>query len=167
MVVAGDFNLPDLDWQHQPAFSGTTNGHNTAMINCMNLFSPTQIVLQPTREKHVLDLFLTNAPEHVNSITINPGISDNKAVHCDMNFETENTYSKKVREVFDYRMEINKALDRHFIVLETLADTLPVSEPWEIFKKKVFELRDCFVPSWLLTERRNKSKPWYTKEVHR
>lgn len=170
IVVARDFNLPDLDWRYQPAFPGTTNGRNTAMINFMNLFSLTQMVLKPTRENHILDLFLTSAPEHINSVMVIPGISDHRAVHCEMNFETQNTYSKKAREVFDYRKanveEINTALERHLIVFETLADTLPVSELWEIFKKKIFELRDRFVPSWLLTERRNKSKPWYTK-VHR
>ena len=39
-----------------------------------------QINLQPTRNNHILDIFLTNRPFSVSNIQILPGISDHEAV---------------------------------------------------------------------------------------
>lgn len=170
IVVAGDFNLPDLDWHSQPAFLGITGRLYTAMASIVSLFSLTQTVLEPTRENHVLDLFFTNAPDKVLSTVVIPGISDHEAVVCKMNMSYQNTTATNSRRIFNYAKantdEIGAELDNYFVVFETLAESLSVQQLWSNFKDKFLELRDRHVPSSLLSKRRQRSKPWFTKQLH-
>lgn len=56
-------------------------------------------------------------------------------------------------------------MDAYYDVFETLAENKNTHELWNIFKQKLLELRDRYVPSWIMTPRRSRSKPWCTKEV--
>ena len=78
--LAGDFNLPDIDWNY---FS--TTGHNySRSINQIFLdliceLGLSQTVDRPTRGKNILDLFFTsNLDLHQKSQVI-PGVSDHDA----------------------------------------------------------------------------------------
>lgn len=171
IVIGGDFNLPNFDWNQQGAFSGATRGHAAVMSNFMNLFALTQTVLQPTRGNHVLDLFLTNEPDLLQSTLVIPGISDHDIVVCEMNLGHIKIDNSSTRRIYNYvkanTAEICNALDSYFIVFETLAESCTVSDLWIFFKRKILELQERFVPTWILTTRRNKSKPWFTKQLQR
>ena len=79
--IAGDINLPNIDWQ-------TSCVSNSTYLICLcNLFLNflqeygfTQIVSFPTRGKNILDIFATNRPSLVKSCKPVPGISDHEAV---------------------------------------------------------------------------------------
>lgn len=167
--MGGDFNLPNFDWNQQGAFSGATRGHAAVMSNFMNLFALTQTVLQPTRGNHVLDIFLTNEPDLLQSTLVIPGISDHDIVVCEMNLGHIKIDNSSTRRIYNYAKantaEICNALDSYFIVFETLAESCTVSDLWIFFKRKILELQERFVPTWILTTRRNKSKPWFTKKL--
>lgn len=76
-----------------------------------------------------------------------------------------------LRRVYDYSkanvQNINESLDNHFVVFETLAEQLRVSELWIFLKNKMTKLRDAFVPWGHLTARKAKSKPWFMKNLRR
>ncbi len=80
-LVAGDFNLPDVNWQ-----TDTIEGHiypyeiNKNYINMANDLVLTQVVDFPTCENATLDLFFTKRPSLVNQSETLPGISDHEIV---------------------------------------------------------------------------------------
>ena len=79
--VAGDLNLPKMDWDHMcpspvckhPSFYRQI----TEVLNDSNL---TQTVSLPTRDSNILDLFFTTNPTLVKRVSIIPGISDHDIV---------------------------------------------------------------------------------------
>lgn len=108
-------------------------------------------------------------PEMVENTELLPGISDHDVVLCEINMKHVSVYSEKSRCMYNYAkadvQAINTSLEAYFVVFETLVDEYSVENLWVLFKDKIFELRNRFVPSWVLTRRRNRSKPWYTKAL--
>lgn len=79
--VGGDFNMPKLDWSNiTPTSDCKLQSHYRDFINILFDNNLTQVVKDPTRENHILDLFLTNNPSIVNRANVIPGISDHDAV---------------------------------------------------------------------------------------
>ena len=84
--VAGDFNLPKMDWDHMcpspdckhPSFYRQI----TEVLNDSNL---TQTVSLPTRDSNILDLFFTTNPTLVQRVSILPGISNHDIVQIQVN----------------------------------------------------------------------------------
>ena len=52
----------------------------TYFVSIIDNNSLTQMVSEPTRENNILDLFLTNSPTLVDSVSVVPGIADHSAV---------------------------------------------------------------------------------------
>ena len=87
VLLGGDFNLPDIDWEEG---SVKSNPHYTAainwkMIDIANDFNLTQIVSEPTRQGNILDLLFTSHQYLVDKVYIVPGMSDYDAVISDIN----------------------------------------------------------------------------------
>ena len=82
IILAGDFNYPDIDWSTWT----TSKSQNHESQKCIDACSDTflhQHVLEPTRYRHgqhqnVLDLILTNEEDMIQNIEYLPsiGISD-------------------------------------------------------------------------------------------
>ena len=84
-MIAGDFNLPGWDWK------GNTLKSNTQCSSIHHKFTEilddnglTQIVEDPTRGTHILDLIATNHPSSFRRTEIIPGISDNDIVYTEI-----------------------------------------------------------------------------------
>ena len=79
--LCGDFNLPDVSWE-----SHTINGHqylrelNQGYLDMLHNCGMSQMVEEPTREKNILDLFITNRPSLMKSCSVVPGLSDHHMV---------------------------------------------------------------------------------------
>ena len=84
--VAGDFNLPKMDWGHMcpspdckhPSFYRQI----TEVLNDSNL---TQTVSIQTRDSNILDLLFTTNPTLAQRVCILPGISDHDIVQIQLN----------------------------------------------------------------------------------
>lgn len=104
-------------------------------------------------------------------ISWSPGISDHSAVLCELNLRHVKVTDAGARRIYSYKkantLKITEALDRYYNILETLSDTSDVDDLWEQFKWKLFELRHQYVPSWLMSTRRRKSKLWFTRDIQR
>lgn len=168
VVIGGDFNLPDLKWD--ASNTATVTGIcNTEMMNMVNLHALHQLVLTPTRGNNILDLLLTNRPELVQSTLVIPGISDHHAVVSTMSLAYVKTKNHANRKLYNYKKAnfdcINQALQAYLVVFETEAECRSVDGLWRLFKQKILELRELFVPTWVLTARQGRSKPWFTKTL--
>ena len=76
MWLAGDFNLPHIDWSIQQTLPGNQNVKRSNMlIDSINDHSLVQIVERPTRQQNMLDLFFTSNPTLVNRTTTVPPLS--------------------------------------------------------------------------------------------
>ena len=87
VLLGGDFNLPDIDWEEGSVESNPqyTAAINWKMIDIANDFNLTQIVSEPTRQGNILDLLFTSHQYLVDKVYIVPGMSDYDAVISDIN----------------------------------------------------------------------------------
>ena len=75
--LAGDFNLPDIDWDiFNNKAGGVVPGLSKQSIDITNDFGLEQVVREPTRINNILDLFFTSNPTLVERSSVVPGISD-------------------------------------------------------------------------------------------
>ena len=66
IVIAGDFNLPNIDWININAT--TENPIYSHFIKIINDYFLWQVIDFPTRENNILDLILTSIPEKLTNI---------------------------------------------------------------------------------------------------
>jgi endonuclease/exonuclease/phosphatase family metal-dependent hydrolase len=70
IILAGDFNCPDINWEQQTA----TGPDREIQQELMSFHNLTQVHNQPTREGNLLDLVFVSNPTLVKSLTNVPGI---------------------------------------------------------------------------------------------
>ena len=92
IIMAGDYNFPDWDWQHNTIKQGCKHVHlhqrfKTLLdTNCLE-----QLVVEPTRENNTLDLVITNNTRLVDKIEVIPGLSDHDIVRVQININPVRT----------------------------------------------------------------------------
>ena len=86
MIIGGDFNLPDIDWDDTSVRSSPQYGNevNQLLIDFCNEFSLKQLVSEPTRGRNTLDLMFVSFPDLVNSVSVKSGIGDHESVITDL-----------------------------------------------------------------------------------
>ena len=81
MWLAGDFNLPSIDWDNYSVKPNVQYGTlSKQFLDIVSEFSLEQVVTKPTRLNNILDLFLTNNSTSVESSSVFPGISDHDGI---------------------------------------------------------------------------------------
>ena len=103
MIIGGDFNLPDADWESGTYRSSPQYGKevNEKALEYMNNLFLTQMVSNATRGKNTLDLLFATCPDLVENVSVTPGISDHDAVEADVLLKARVT-KKKPRLVYMY-----------------------------------------------------------------
>ena len=86
IIIGGDFNQPNVNWTINDIIPGHWASSSTAqaLLNIIAEFGLEQLVREPTREKSILDLMLTNNPSVFSSVSVEPGISDHSIVVSDL-----------------------------------------------------------------------------------
>ena len=81
ILIGGDFNFPDADWENNKAPPRTPHrkqvNHLLSTIEDLSLH---QVVHIPTRRENTLDLLFTDAPDLVNNVSTAPGLSDHDTI---------------------------------------------------------------------------------------
>lgn len=83
LILAGDFNYPDIDWASLTVHAQCNRHEQLSFLRLLHYQNLKQLVHEPTRGDHILDLVLTNNPQLVKqtywtkSVTITPYIA-----HC-------------------------------------------------------------------------------------
>lgn len=170
-VLAGDFNLPELMWQNEMCQCKVNSRANLEMKSIVDTFGLSQYVKEPTRNDNILDLLFCNSPSFVNSVVTIPGISDHHAIVASIRTKTKRQKSNASRRVFlfekgDYS-NISKALRDHLPVFECLAEDSDVHKLWSLFKSKLLDLVEKYIPSIDSTRLKKRKKPWMTSAILR
>ena len=80
-AVAGDFNLPDIDWDILNTKSGgVVPVLSKQLIDITNDFGLEQVVREPTRINNILYLCFTSNPTLVERSSVVPGICDHDGI---------------------------------------------------------------------------------------
>lgn len=170
-LLAGDFNLPDLEWHDGICVRGTGCRANIEMKNIIDNYGLTQFVTCPTRNNNLLDLVFSNSPSLVNNVNVIPGISDHMAVVAEIKKECKNTSNSAARKVFlfsrgDYTRIVEK-LEDYLPVFECLAEHYSMNDLWLSFKDKLLALVDKYIPAKQAGKLRKRKKPWMTSGILR
>ena len=81
IILGGYFILKDIDWENSLVLPSATNkGQCTHLLSSLDDHALTQVQKEPTRDKNILDLCITNKPGLIKSSRRFPGISDHCAV---------------------------------------------------------------------------------------
>ncbi|CAG2184974.1 unnamed protein product [Mytilus edulis] len=158
MIIAGDFNCPDIDWDTLVVKPGAQDREvQQALLETSIDLGLTQVQREPTRYNNLLDLVFTNNPSLCKSSTSIPGISDHAMVVTD--FDIIPHYIKQSKRK---KYMFNKAdWDSIYKEMEQLSTTMesqiatPVEELWSTFTTTVFTIIDKYTPSKVCTSRKS------------
>ncbi|XP_071506791.1 uncharacterized protein [Diadema antillarum] len=170
IVLAGDFNCPDIDWEHLTVRKGAPDREvQQALIDIATDYGLTQIHDQPTRLENILDLVLTNNPSLVKTSTSIPGISDHAMVVTDFcilpQLTTQNARRLYVFSKADWKKIHSEASHLSTIILERKKQGDDICSLWTTFKTSLSHIIDESVPS--RTTKRRKSLPWFNHKLKR
>jgi len=102
VFILGDFNLPDINWDTLTGISTISNN----FCDCIFESNLTQLVESPTHQcGNILDLVLTNSPEHVLHLSVHPReyqciTSDHHLITFTTNFKSS-SHSPTSKEFFN------------------------------------------------------------------
>jgi hypothetical protein len=145
IIIAGDFNLPNISWTDSNHTSTGTLGQNFCDI--LDDYFMSQLCLIPTRESNILDLIITNQPEQISILDIcDPTELGMKTGHKVTRFtfsKASNNILSNKRLVYDYKSgnfdDLRKRLiDMDICSLMTNNGTdSSIDDDWSIWKNGV------------------------------
>lgn len=165
LLIIGDFNYPDVDWQAMSACSPPSI-HFCDILFEHNL---TQLVLSPTHIKgNTLDLVITNSEDIINDVRVEASntYSDHFEVHITLALSQPNeSTNKSYFYTFDYSKADFAAMSS-FMLAHDFSDSLQtqnIDELWFYIKSIILEGVNKFVPRVRI---RSKNMPkWFTAEI--
>lgn len=168
VILAGDFNLPDINWQRGFIKPAPQWGIpvNQAMLNLSNDYSLTQCVHEPTRLNNILDLIFTTNPNLVYEVSVQFGMSDHDVAVADIDTKARIS-RKKPRQIFLYKKGnldgLKQDLRRNFDEFEAEHCNSTTDKCWTVFKNNLLELMKKYIPTKVIKGKFN--VPWFTKEL--
>lgn len=172
ILILGDFNFPDISWNNSHLSPGSGSSESACFLNTCAQFNLTQLVMCPTRITHssasTLDLVLTSHPDLVQSLSVLPGLSDHEAIV--FNLPCASPRKQKSKKRFrDYSRAdygtINTELEHFTSVFLEDFNQRSVNDNWMLFKNKVAELVNKYIP--LREIACNSQSPWFTPTLKR
>lgn len=168
--IAGDMNLPDIDWNTSTITSNSNPVHiNQLLLDTVYDTGSEQMVTFPTRGKNTLDLFITNRPSLVEKIKPAPGVSDHDIVFIQTNSVVPRKRPPRRKLLLWNKADTTKLSDsiRNFSTEFTRDNTesTDVNFLWNRFKDFCTEAIEASVPSKLSSTRF--SQPWVNRKVKR
>ena len=158
IIMCGDFNFPIINWATGITAGGSTDMQRQAeaLLEFMDNHCLQQMVEDPTRMQNILDLFITNSPEMVLSITAsNTRISDHRLITvntCIDNIMTKETRSIKLEGFASFNFHHKRIdwekLDQELENVnwgEQLSNKCP-DEILTTITEKLFNLSEKFIP---------------------
>jgi hypothetical protein len=171
VVIAGDFNLPDINWSKQQITNNRTASKHNKLLEIINKFGLQNMLNNPTRidSGNILDLILTSNPSIIVNTHTTPGMSDHEAVTFNVNLNPVRN-RKPPHKIFQYKSanwdklkdDINQLTSTYF---HRNPNSRDINENWNFFRNNLTSLVDRNIPS-----RNTKAKahlPWITREIIR
>ena len=172
VILAGDLNCPDIDWESLSVKPGCKIvGVSEKLIEVSTKHGLTQVQKETTRLSSLLDLFFTNNVSLLSSIETIPGIStanEHAAIVTDLNLKAEVSKSAphKIHQWNKVNWDNVKGETRTF-ANEFCADAggKSVDEQWECIEHHLNGILKKHVPS--KTSKVRKDQPWLSNELKR
>ena len=169
ILLAGDFNIPDVDWDKvcfKPG--GRYPAVSKQIIDFTQDQNLHQTVFKPTRGDPILDLVFTNVPSLVQNVDVIPGVSDHDIVMVDF-FMSSQKIKQPRRKIFLYKKGEFDKIDEHLVkyaktVTDEVYNSSSVNELWLNFEQILSHAVDQHIPSKMVKP--NTSLPWF-KQSHK
>ena len=170
IILAGDFNCPDINWsQHTSLSSGNDKTIQQSLVDFTSSSLLSQIHHTPTRGQNILDLVFTSNPSLAKSSVSIPGISDHLIVVSDFDTRPHVTRAKP-RKCFKYAKANWEALKSDLdSAAKEIEDgsklNLDIDSLWNKFKSSLLTSLEKNVPSFML---KPKSRlPWLSANIRK
>lgn len=190
IIITGDFNFPELNWNSDATSSQTVSGSSVEFRDLIYDFFLEQVNPYPTRLNNILDLILTNIPESVTDMScISPKSMDVFSDHNLLFFEF-NVFVKlsscDTRTVLDYRSadweSLFKTLSSIDLSPSIVSDEIDSNNPdkfslnfnlnsnpgdidkdWQRWCDRFMDAVHRHIPTKVMKKR--KSPPWLDNEI--
>ena len=169
IIVAGDFNCPDINWDNMSLNKGAADSEvQQALIDLSIEHRLTQVHSQPTRDSNILDLVFTNNPSLVKSSTSIPGISDHAMVVTDINIVPQyNRQQPRKIQLFS-KANWDQIASGMLHLSENIASASldqdsTVESLWQSLKSGINDSVSKNVPT--KTVRKKHSVPWFDRKL--
>ena len=153
LIIVGDFNLRDVNWQCLSASSRLSN------VFCDLIFQHnlSQLIQMPTHVKgNTLDLLITNIDNHITNLSVTPSIKNLSnfglsSDHSSITFSVDTTiysHKKKCRYVFDFSKADFEGLNNYLLDSDFSALDIQSScdNFWLDLKQSILSACSLFVP---------------------
>ena len=167
IILGGDFNAPDVNWDIPSVNPGTKNKTlQEQLITVTTQHELHQIQDKPTRGENILDLLFTNNPSLIKYTDVVPGISDHEIVIIDQDIKP--AYNKKPRrKVYRFKQAnwdaIRSDADKLAKDITSNINKNSVDANWTTLKKGLTRIMDRHIPSKLTSARSN--LPWFGRSL--
>ena len=155
MILAGDFNCPNIDWNtHSVGSTGKDHEAQQSLVDVTQDHMLTQVQLTPTRGPNVLDLVFTTNPTLAKTSVSIPGISDHDVVVSDFDAKPQ-IHHQKARKCYRFgranweklKDDMNNAAD---IIEQEKKVGKDIDSLWSTFKNLLNTSMEENIPTFLL-----------------
>ena len=169
IILAGDFNCPDINWERMSVHKGAADREvQQALLDLTIEHGLSQVHGQPTRDNNLLKLVFTNNPSIVKTSSSVPGISDHAMVVMNIDIIPQHV-KQKPRKLFIF----SKAnWDNIFVDMDQLSNKItsapfssPVENLWDSLKSGIEQSMDRNIQTKVCKNR--KSLSWYNIDLWR
>ena len=170
IILAGDFNCPEVDWENLTVPPGAPQKDiQKKLVTITTTAGLTQMHKESTRERNLLDLVFTNNPHLCKSSTSVPGISDHDIVVTD--FDTRPQYAREAKRKCYIFSKANwtglkDALgDLTELTNDNHKKGEDIDKLWTDFRDKILQEVDNHIPHKMKSK--GNSTPWINKDIRR
>ncbi|XP_064633636.1 uncharacterized protein LOC135491593 [Lineus longissimus] len=168
--LSGDFNLSEINWETRTVLpEAKKTGLCKRLLEIANVFSLTQLQLQPTRGENNLDLFFTTNPSLVKKIQTAPGIGDHHMVITDCDIRPQKAATTK-RDVPLFNKAnwdgLRADIKESSLDFEKHAAQRSVNANWTTLKGAIMDATKRHVPQKTV-KTGSKNLPWATEATRR
>lgn len=170
-TVAGDFNLPDIDWNKTiiNGYRYSTEVNNFFLESFFDL-GLEQINTNPTRRSNILEIYLTNNVGNVSEVKTVPGVGDHESALLVTTRTTIFRRKKTKRKIFLWKSADHSSIRKQckdfascFIKHHSSLD--PIEKLWNCIKSSLNTIINDNVDTKITSS--NWSKPWITPRVRK
>ena len=170
MILAGDFNCPDIDWHtHTTHSSGKDKQIQQSLVNITSSSHLTQLHHSPTRLHHTLDLIFSTIPSLVKTSISVPGISDHDMIVTDADIRPQRS-RPLAKKCYQYAKADWKSLrltcnNISTDIVNQAKHKPSMEELWTTFKAALHTAVDSHIPNRLKSKRHH--LPWLSTALKR
>ena len=164
IIVVGDFNTPDINWESLTAVSSRSN----VLCDFVDDYNLVQQIQSPTHSMgNILDLVLTTSPDRINGITNQPTTSsDHNLISFNILVNIHRPKpSKLCNKVFNYTLGNWEGLVDYLMDANptTTGDGLDVNLLYDSFSCAIQQACVMYIPQVEIPT--VPSPPWYNREI--